>query len=274
MPIVGFTALGFLSYSTDTPLTQKEMFAPRLTGLTFTKSLENQLVSGFINGGSGKLTTVDTVSGTAEYEAVATVTSLDWMTMQLITNEFTGTTASYARVKPKQATIGSSVTSKVLDADLEGATAATVQVTLTKRITGQNQIAFSVTTDTTVAPTTSQVVLQTATSTNTSLGGSLTFNTAYAGAVVDYLVQVTETNVRTIGKESSFKALGSVSFEGEILMGGNRFPSGMGIKVPRLDLTGAFEIPVTGDLPEISINMTPVVDTGYREAIILAELPD
>lgn len=96
----------------------------------------------------------------------------------------------------------------------------------------------------------------------TVAAGKLEIDKKYVGAVVQYTVKETYSSIETIGLETNYDTIGTLSFQG--VVAGTEFDKGMGIIIPKLTRISTPSLTVNGDLAEMSVEYRAEVPTGKR----------
>lgn len=257
MALRNFNMLGFFTNDNVVPATsptQTALYDVRPTGATLTKEVESRDVRGVVDG-TPQSQVLDTVITQVTYGFSVEIESIDSGTLALMFGETWGASASYDGKKLKRVTVPSESPYEITDTDLEGLTAADLQVMLAANsATGGLIRPLKIVT---IAPAnTNEVQLD---EPNTKL----VFHSSHAGASIKYGIKKSYT-VESLGVVDSPIALDDLKFFGiiattrdeEIIVEVDLSPS------------GGWELPI-GDESAITLEFNAVAKGSNRSAVRL-----
>ena len=253
----GLGFFGLKTVGTATPISQEEGFSPEHLSFDLTLERNTERILAFINGNAnGRRRTFKTITLDEQFTLTMEVVGWDWHFLQLLTDEFRSTTASYTYDNWQRLTVPETGPFTIDLGDVGLVAADDVVVTYTE-VDGHGQ------------PRGVEVVLVApASADEVQLAlGVLTFDAAAAGAAVDVAPRATLTTVETIGVESTFNNVGSLEFSGVLKSSDDSSSQGIGIKIPQMEVAGGFSIAVGDDVNTFTLEYNPSVAAGNRTEV-------
>lgn len=182
---------------------------------------------------------------------------VDWQTVQLAYDELASTTTSLQFPKLKSAVVA-----------LDGAASSISDAAFTSTQVVGEDVFFYVASKGTWGD---RRYLTEAEVTMASGKATLAADDEFVGAVVQYTIPKTYTNIETIGVASAADGYGKLAFSG--VVSGTEFGQlGMGIVVHELYRISTPQFAITGDMAEMTIEFRTGVPAGKRKAFELYKL--
>lgn len=206
----------------------------------------------------GKIATVAAAINEEVYTFTVTTQFTDWQALQFAYDELSQQSANVVLPSLKISTVGADTADTIADADIVAGNLASVKVYVNSQGSWGDRRFLKVI-DTGV-PTVDEVLVA---------AGTLTFNSAFNGATVQYIVDKTYSSAETIGLESSFDRMGKLEFWG--LAYGTEFQVPVPIRIPDLSRISIPTLSVNGDITELTVEFRANVDTsrGFRNQWVL-----
>lgn len=254
----GLGFFGLKTTETNTPISQNEGFSPEHLNFDLTLERNTERILAFINGNAtGIRKTFKTITLDQQYTLSMECVGWDWHFLQLLTDEFRATTASYTYDNWQRLTVPEAPGPYTIDLGDAGLTAVDDVVVSYVEVDGHGQ------------PRGVEVVLVAPTDADeVQLAlGVLTFDAAAAGAAVDVAPRATLTTNETIGVESTFNNVGSLEFTGVLKSSDDSGTQGIGLKIPQMEVAGGFSIAVGDDVNTFTLEYNPSVASGNRSEV-------
>jgi hypothetical protein len=262
MALTGLAAHGFI-----TPLGnsiwgagQRDLQLVRPGTVSFSQTQNQESIRGFVNGASalGTQIVTDVFAGETDSEVTVEFQSIDMAGIAFLMGEAPKVSASVTLATPKNAIVPADLSLE--DAALTGQTEATVSVTVSGRGAWGEARVLNVVTG---APATiDEVQLNAATT-------QLIFFAGMVGAPIDYVINTTLTNKRTIGIEASPVIINTCEFVGRLILA-NR--GQVWVRIQDIVFAESFEFSIAPDAPTFTKTGQLVARTGNRTAVQFIEV--
>lgn len=244
MAVIGIKGYGTLTIGTETSIGQQRLSMPRFNEFTFSLESESTDIQAFVNGGSGRLATVDTLIGAESATVQIVVPSFDWETLQLLSGQEASSSSSFSIDIPgagEFVTNGTNAQIASVTNLTTGVTTASVSVTINTRGTWGEARPLTVISSSASLSSANQVAINTSTNTfYTSLSN--------VGAPIDYRIRIA-TDCETIGVVTSPYLLQTVGLFGKLAFptaraGAQSGNSGIYLDIPRMTRVPGFELAI------------------------------
>lgn len=186
----------------------------------------------------------------------------DWQTMQFAYDELAQESSNVTIPILKVATIPATAPYEITDSDITATSAADIKAYIANRGTWGDKRFLKVVQA--PAPATAEAA---------SVDGAnnkIVYDSTYAGAVTNYLVNRTYSSIETVGVETESDQFGKLEFWG--LAYGTEFPGQMLMRVPELGRINTPTLTISGDITELTVEFRASVPAGQRRPFQLYNL--
>lgn len=247
-------------------------FFPEHSSAVLEVTADEEIINAYINGSAdGVLRAFKVFESAAEFSFSMEVVGFNFDQLAILTGEQISTTASYSNNSNRSGIVVQTGTSpnfvyEIEDADLIGQTPAQVRVKAAARGIGTWGEVRTLTVVSDPPANTNEVQLE------ATAGKLIFFDVDWLNAPINYVLEETRTNIRTIGVNPTPTRLRNFGFQGLLKTDEYGASEGISITIPSMTRSRAFSL--NSAERERTLEFTPVQAAGQPSVVQFAEIID